>query len=263
MLVSIINNCIMKWIIYETTNNINGKKYIGKHATKNIDDGYLGSGELLVKAIKKYGKENFSRKIIKYCKNENEMNREEQNIVTEQIVMSENYYNIAKGGQGGNISLFKSNPRYEQIIEKMSRSQKIIKDKKRKITIELHKNKKVGMYGKNHTEETKRKMSDSAKGNTNCRGRILSEETKRKISESNKGKILSKETKNKISKNHANVNGENNPMYGKKHSIDTKTKISLSSKNSVRKTCRHCGKSTNGGNFKRWHGDNCKYKYNK
>ena len=52
---------------YVTTNTINGKQYVGMHKTKNIDDGYLGSGKLLKYSIKKYGKENFIRDIICFC----------------------------------------------------------------------------------------------------------------------------------------------------------------------------------------------------
>ena len=56
----------IKRIIYNyiTTNKINGKQYVGMHSTDNIDDGYLGSGQLIMKAIKKYGKENFTREIL-------------------------------------------------------------------------------------------------------------------------------------------------------------------------------------------------------
>lgn len=49
-------------IVYLTTNLINSKKYIGSHHSSTDD--YLGSGVLLSIAIKKYGKENFSKVIL-------------------------------------------------------------------------------------------------------------------------------------------------------------------------------------------------------
>lgn len=52
------------YIVYVTTNNLNGKIYVGSHATNNLDDGYLGSGKVLKQAIKKYGRESFSREVI-------------------------------------------------------------------------------------------------------------------------------------------------------------------------------------------------------
>lgn len=38
----------MNFVIYKTTNIINGKFYIGKHQCVNIDDKYLGSGKALI-----------------------------------------------------------------------------------------------------------------------------------------------------------------------------------------------------------------------
>lgn len=39
--------------VYKTTNTINSKYYYGVHTTSDIDDGYLGSGVLLRRSIKK------------------------------------------------------------------------------------------------------------------------------------------------------------------------------------------------------------------
>ena len=59
--------------IYKITNKINGKIYIGKHSTDNLNDGYIGSGVVLKQAIKKYGVENFTKEIIEFCDKEVEL----------------------------------------------------------------------------------------------------------------------------------------------------------------------------------------------
>lgn len=94
-------NKIKYYLIYQTTNLINGKMYIGKHITTNINDSYLGSGVYLNRAIKKYGKENFKKEILFIFDNELEMNEKEKELVNESIVNNSQYYNIMLGGEGG------------------------------------------------------------------------------------------------------------------------------------------------------------------
>ncbi|MEK0224066.1 hypothetical protein [Bacillus proteolyticus] len=52
--------------IYETTNQINGMKYIGQCRFDRINGwrNYLGSGTYMKRAIKKCGAEHFSRRIL-------------------------------------------------------------------------------------------------------------------------------------------------------------------------------------------------------
>jgi len=50
--------------VYCITNKINGKKYIGSSRKETIDLTYFGSGRTIVQALKKYGKENFTRQIL-------------------------------------------------------------------------------------------------------------------------------------------------------------------------------------------------------
>ena len=52
---------MLYYIIYKTTNILNGKYYIGKHITENLNDEYISSGIALKKAIQKYGKEYFKK----------------------------------------------------------------------------------------------------------------------------------------------------------------------------------------------------------
>lgn len=94
-------------IIYQTTNLINGKYYVGKHETNNLNDGYVGSGNSLIAAIKKYSKENFETKILASFETKEEMEAIEELVVDEFMVEDNNCYNIAIGGQGGNTNNYK------------------------------------------------------------------------------------------------------------------------------------------------------------
>jgi len=87
--------------LYQVTNTINNKIYVGVHKTKNINDGYMGSGKIIKSAIKKYGIENFQKDILEFFSTEVEMFNREKEIVTEDFLAREDVYNLRRGGHGG------------------------------------------------------------------------------------------------------------------------------------------------------------------
>lgn len=93
--------------IYITTNKVNGKRYLGQRKTPKDktpqNDTYLGSGTLLLKAIKKYGKENFSKEVIHVCKNQKEADFLEIKEIQQREILEnkDKWYNRDAGGQYG------------------------------------------------------------------------------------------------------------------------------------------------------------------
>lgn len=97
------------YVLYKTTNLINGKIYIGSHASDSLEDTYLGSGVSLKRDIKKYGKENFKRENLKVFYSLKEVLKEEAKIVTKDFVKRNDTYNSSVGGG------FKSYPSQNQL----------------------------------------------------------------------------------------------------------------------------------------------------
>ena len=87
----------MFYTIYKITNKLNNKFYIGMHKTTNLNDGYMGSGKLIQRAIEKHGAENFTKEILHVFDNETDMRNKEKELV----ILSENSYNLLEGGKGG------------------------------------------------------------------------------------------------------------------------------------------------------------------
>ena len=139
--------------IYETTNLINNKKYIGKHVSECFDVKYKGSGKALKRAIKKYGFENFDCKILKECFSEEELNESEIYYIKKFKADSSNdYYNISCGGEHsikGLINMY--NPQ----------TNKVIVSHKNNVEENLEKGFILGM--RPHSEESRRKSSESLK----------------------------------------------------------------------------------------------------
>ena len=160
--------------IYLTTNTINQKKYIGKHSTENLDDGYLGSGRALKHAIKKYGKNAFSKEILFVFNTEQEMDQKEIELVTEEIAKSSDYYNMSPGGEGGDVLKFSEEKR-RQKSEKISRlfKGKPKTEAHREAISKYHADVSGSnnpMFGKKHSEETiaKQKLRASQRQRKTC-----------------------------------------------------------------------------------------------
>lgn len=159
--------------IYKTTNILSGKYYIGMHSTDNLDDGYMGSGKRLRYSINKYGKENHKVEIIDFFESRKKLIEKEKEIITLNEIAKEECMNLAVGGQGGFISEYgykKGAKKMNEIINKRKKEDKEFRDKCNKLTgnilKKLHKEGKVphdGFLGKEHTENTKKIMSERKK----------------------------------------------------------------------------------------------------
>jgi group I intron endonuclease len=88
-------------LVYKVVNTINGKFYIGIHSTNDIYDGYMGSGNAICDAVKKYGVENFKKEILNICDTRDDALLIEKQLVTEDLVKSDICYNLKTGGSSG------------------------------------------------------------------------------------------------------------------------------------------------------------------
>ena len=89
----------MRHIIYKITNKVNGKYYIGRHSTADINDNYMGSGVGIKNAIRKYGRHNFTKEILAEASTSQELWELEKQYVNESVVVDKNSYNMCVGGK--------------------------------------------------------------------------------------------------------------------------------------------------------------------
>lgn len=85
-------------LVYETENIKTGKTYIGVHSAQSKEDEYLGSGDFLLREIKKYGRKNFQRRIICECMSREHALKIESFLVNDKYVARQDTYNLQLGG---------------------------------------------------------------------------------------------------------------------------------------------------------------------
>lgn len=236
-------------IIYKTTNLINGKFYVGQDSNNNPE--YLGSGNLLKRAIEKHGKENFIKETLEVCSTQEELNQREKYWIKE-TKAQEFGYNIADGGTGGNTYTEETRQRISEQFKGRYISPETIEKRKQtraknpeKYKVSEERKKAVGDFhrGKKISEEQRQKNSERMKNFTNYSpeflamqksenkkgekhpmwGTKVSEETRRKQSEAHKknpvkywlGKKQSPES----------IEKRRQKQIGRKHTEETKEKM--------------------------------------
>lgn len=152
-------------IIYQITNTINGHIYIGAHSTDNVNDGYMGSGTNIKRAIKKYGKAKFHKEVLFTYDNSYDMFDKEAELVSDSFIMRNDTYNIVVGGRGGYIgtSFYESQRGVKRSLEcrrkisEANRKRAVVSDTKLKISESLKK------YNKSLTDDDRTKINAQRK----------------------------------------------------------------------------------------------------
>jgi hypothetical protein len=170
--------------VYVITNLVNFKQYIGDHSTNNLNDGYFGSGDILIKKVKQYGKENFGKEILEYFDTkEGAYLAQEKYINLLNTHISKGGYNISpKGGYGY------SNSNLSESTKKKMSKPKSLEHRKN-----ISKSKQGIPLSNSHKESIARGKTGKPgywKGkNTPIKGKKLSTGAKQKISQKLKGRV--------------------------------------------------------------------------
>jgi hypothetical protein len=247
------------YIVYETTNLLNGKKYRGIHKTLKLEDGYLGSGIALQNAIIKYGNENFHRIILEFCSSYEELLEKEKIYVDEDWVKDYSNYNLKTGGQSVGILSDESKNKISETLKR--------KYKSGDIKPQIHN------LGGTISDEHKQRISETLKRRYEnqkhpSKGKIPWNKGKRGFQQAwNKGLgmgPMSQEGKDKRSLTlKKRYETQDHPSKGK--DPWNKGKIGCQvpwnkGKEMEKVECPHCLKKCDKLNAKKWHFDNCKLK---
>lgn len=204
-------------IIYEVVNKLNNKRYIGKtngdiefRKKRHIKESSKQHPKTFFhRALKKYGEESFCWNIIEYCEESDLSSREIFYISKFRTYIGFddcNGYNMTIGGEGG--ATINTHPDRSNICLKISKANKgdnhyfnkFTDDERITFLNNYCYGEKNSMFGKSHTDETKKKMSKAVESSNNgFYGKKHLPETKVLMSEKAKGRGL----------------GEKNNMFGK------------------------------------------------
>jgi group I intron endonuclease len=216
---------------YIITNKQNGKSYVGittrKIARRWYEHCYVGNscGQLLNKAINKYGIDAFEIQVVASAKTIPDLKELEKQLIVQYQTKVPNGYNLTDGGDG--LTGYRHTEEDKKRNGDLKRGPVHSTETKQKMK-DAHLGENNHFYGKSHSEETKQRISATKQANPTryWLGKQRNKETCKKISESLTGQLgrpHTEESKKKISLAH----------IGKKQgspSLETRLKLSLATK---------------------------------
>lgn len=188
--------------VYETTNKITGERYIGKRKFYNGWEKYLGSGTTLKKAINIYGRCNFFKEIIDIAYSKEELTELEIKYISHVDAVNKKCYYNISNGGDGG-DLFLGKSHTEESRKKISES--------------LSKEKNP-MWGKNpyenKTEEEMNEIKNKIKASWENKSLEEKEEFSKKLKDANLKRSYEEKLIINSKKSFSHI-GEKNSMWGK------------------------------------------------
>ena len=177
-----------KWCVYMHTNKSNNKVYVGITSLKPQERWHAnGSGykknNYFWRSIKKYGWDGFEHIIFADNLTKEEACNMEVGLIALYKTNNPLYgYNFSTGGESGSIGVRWTEARKKYLSEKL---------KGRVVSEETRRRLSESMKGKHPSEETRKKLSEQRRGNLNSfYGKQHTKESKEKMSDVHKGKTL-------------------------------------------------------------------------
>ena len=264
----------MKHFIYKTTHS-NGKYYIGRHSTDNLDDSYVGSGKWPL-SIK--DKSSLTREILEYAENQEQLKDLEGKYLAEHYGKPQ-CMNATKDPVGFDsennpmkdpkiAELFKGDNHWskkdpDKFNEKFSGDNHWMNKnpEAKKVYIENHPMKQPANRKKVSERITQQNLTNNPStrrakegkhhwqnGNSpNAEGKL-----NKKLVEAGTHNFLGPEHNRRM------IAEGKNPWVGSASNLKRLAEGTHPSQQ--KKTCEHCGKTSSVGMYARWHGDNCRQK---
>lgn len=199
----------------------NGKYYVGRHSTNNLEDGYMGSGKW-PRSIK--DKSVLTKEIISFYSDADTLKLAERTLLSEHVGKPDcmNFNNNPVGFASGDLNPAKS--------------------EKERVRKSLQKGPHNSMYGKKHSDDASKKMSEARKGKPTW----------------NKGKTGIKTSDKGQTAWNKGIKTGYQSFTNKKHSPESIALMKERHATRERIQCVHCDRIIDKPNYIRYHGDKCR-----